>query len=65
MREMRISTIPDMSNLLAAAEKFKGMSTLESVGDDHLLKYKRPPVIQVLENIDWKERHRDVGLGAR
>src|SRR5271157_1530898 len=34
--------------LLEALKKFKGMSTLVSVGDDHLLKYNDRPFIQTL-----------------
>jgi DNA polymerase I-like protein with 3'-5' exonuclease and polymerase domains len=34
--------------LLAALQQFKGMSRIESVGDDTLLKYNDKPIIQVL-----------------
>ena len=45
--------------LLAALKLFKGMSTLESAGDDHLLKYNDRPFIQTLRK--YRKGKKDTG----
>jgi DNA polymerase I-like protein with 3'-5' exonuclease and polymerase domains len=45
--------------LLEALKKFKGMSTLVSVGDDHLLKYNDRPMVQVLRR--YRKGKKDTG----
>jgi DNA polymerase I-like protein with 3'-5' exonuclease and polymerase domains len=45
--------------LLEALKKFKGMSTLASVGDDHLLKYNDRPMVQVLRR--YRKGKKDTG----
>jgi DNA polymerase I-like protein with 3'-5' exonuclease and polymerase domains len=45
--------------LLEALKKFKGMKTLESVSDDHLLKYNDRPMIQVLRR--YRKGKKDTG----
>jgi len=45
--------------LLEALKLFKGMSTLASVGDDHLLKYNDRPMIQVLRR--YRKGKKDTG----
>src|SRR5271157_5922411 len=46
--------------LLEALKKFKGMSTLVSVGDDHLLKYNDRPFIQTLRK--YRKGKKDTGV---
>ena len=45
--------------LLAALKKFRGMSTLQSSGDDHLLAYNDRPFIQTLRK--YKKGKKDTG----
>jgi DNA polymerase I-like protein with 3'-5' exonuclease and polymerase domains len=45
--------------LLEALKKFTGMSTLSSVGDDHLLKYNDRPFIQTLRK--YRKGKKDTG----
>src|ERR1035437_1460500 len=45
--------------LLSALKLFKGMSTLESAGDDHLLKYNDRPFIQTLRK--YRKGKKDTG----
>src|SRR5208282_2772499 len=45
--------------LLEALKKFKGMSTLVSAGDDHLLKYNDRPLIQTLRK--YRKGKKDTG----
>ena len=45
--------------LLKGLKLFKGMSTLESVGDDHLLKYNDRPMIQILRK--YRKGKKDTG----
>jgi DNA polymerase I-like protein with 3'-5' exonuclease and polymerase domains len=45
--------------LLEALKKFRGMSTLVSVGDDHLLKYNDRPMVQVLRR--YRKGKKDTG----
>src|SRR5271157_588556 len=45
--------------LLQALKQFKGMKTLESVGDDHLLKYNDRPMIQILRK--YRKGKKDTG----
>lgn len=47
------------AQLLEALQNIRGMSTLESVGDDHLLKYNDRPVIQVLRK--YRKGKKDTG----